>query len=106
MTTRANGSPSKNLLPALPGKRKIKRGPFAGLAIGPGPAAVTLDDALNNGQTYAAAVKLFRSMQPLKRLEEFVRVFWIEAHAIVAHVINGLAQIDMAPNLDSSRPWP
>jgi hypothetical protein len=48
---------------------EIKTGPAVDLAFGPDAAAVTLDNALHQGQPYAGAFKFLIAVQPLKHPE-------------------------------------
>ena len=51
------------------GQGEIKTGPAVDLAFGPDAAAVTLDDALHQGQPHPGAFKFLIAVQPLKHPE-------------------------------------
>src|SRR5256885_193341 len=74
------------------------RRPFARPALGPAPAAMSVDDALHGGQAQAVPGKLVRAMQAMEHAEEFVLVAHVKADAVVAHEIDnaflGLARAD------------
>src|SRR5207244_10412168 len=80
------------------GQSGMERSAFARLAFGPGPATVLVDDALHGGQAQAVPGKLVCVMQALEHAEEFVRVAWVKARAVVAHEIDntllGLARAE------------
>src|ERR1700674_3106825 len=63
------------------------------------------DDALNGGQSYSGAFKLFRQMETLKDAEQLVYVLHVKASAVIPH-----EQLDFffiavdAANLDFGRP--
>ena len=44
---------------------------------------MTMNDALNRGQSYACAFKRFRLMQTLKHAEEFMHILHIEPGSVV-----------------------
>src|SRR5260221_2579899 len=46
---------------------------------------MAVDDALNSGQSYSSAFKLFRPMQTLKDAEQLVYVLHVKASAVVPH---------------------
>src|SRR5258708_20459297 len=46
---------------------------------------MAVDDALNGGQSYSSAFKLFRQMQTLKDAEQLVCVPHVKASTIVPH---------------------
>ena len=51
-------------------------------SLGPDLAAMAVDDALNGGQSYSGAFKLFRQMQTLKDAEQLVYVLHVKASAV------------------------
>lgn len=51
-------------------EREVKRRARAGLALGPNPAAVPVDDAPHAGQADAPALELLRAVQPLEHAKE------------------------------------
>ena len=68
---------------------EIKRGAFIEFGFDPNPAAMFLNDALDSSQSHARAFKIFRTVQSLKRTEELLGIFHVEADAVVAHEYRG-----------------
>ena len=66
---------------------------------------MALNDALDNGEADACALKVFSAVQSLEDLEEFMAVPWVEPDAIVRDEVNRLALIDATSNLKRSRTW-
>jgi hypothetical protein len=66
---------------------------------------MAVDDALNGGQSYSGAFKLFRQMQTLKDAEQLVYVLHVKASAVVPHehLDFFFIAVDTA-NLDFGRP--
>jgi len=54
-------------------------------------SSVALDDAMHDGESDAGAGEFLVVMQPLKHTEEFLGIGHVEAGAIVAHKVGGLA---------------
>ena len=54
-------------------------------SLAPDLPAMAVDDALNGGQSYSGAFKLFRQMQTLKDAEQLVYVLHVKASAVVLH---------------------
>src|SRR6266403_4010087 len=73
------------------GQGEIKRGSFVHLSLRPDATAVTLNDALNDGQADAGAFEVLHSMQPLKDAEQLRRITHIEPGPVVANKINGFS---------------
>src|ERR1039458_6296059 len=71
---------------------EIEGGAFFRLGFRPDAAAVTLDDALDDGQAHAAAFKLIGRMQALKDAEEFVGVRHLKTGTVVPDEINAAAR--------------
>ena len=46
---------------------------------------MAVDDALNSGQSYSGAFKLFRQMQTVEDAKQLVYVLYVEASAVVPH---------------------
>src|SRR5437660_10920773 len=64
---------------------KVESGSLIGTASGPDPSAVTVDDALHNGQSDAGTREFTGRVEPLEDREKAVRVSHIESSAIIAH---------------------
>ena len=69
--------------------------PFAGkkecgtlvhLTFSPYPPVMAPDNALDDGQSYSGAFEILFPMQPLKHLEQLVRICHIESNAVVLDV--------------------
>src|SRR5258708_5811609 len=75
-------------------------------AFRPNPAPVPGEDALDGGQADAVALELVRVVQPLERLEQFVRVGGIETGAVVADEVNRPAALLPGAEFDSRRGVP
>ena len=54
-------------------------------SLAPDLPTMAVDDALNGGQSYSGAFKLFRQMQTLKDAEQLVYVLHVKASAVVPH---------------------
>jgi hypothetical protein len=59
--------------------------------LGPHAPTVTLDDALDDGQTHAGALEILQAVQPLEHAEQLIGIFHVEAGAIVTDEENLLA---------------
>ena len=75
---------------------ELERRAFVRPRLGPDPATVFVDDALNGGQAQAVPGKLLCSMQAVQHAEEFVPALHVEADAVVAHEIDN-AFLGLAP---------
>src|SRR6202158_4306237 len=73
---------------------------LADCALGPGPAAMAVDDAEHCGQADATSREIALAVQPLESAEELVRVDHVEAHPVVAHEHASGAVNDLSPDLD------
>jgi hypothetical protein len=71
-------------------KGEIKRCPSIHRRLGPDPAAVAVQDALDRGQADARARKLRGFVQALKGPEQFVRIGRVKPRAVVPDKENGL----------------
>src|SRR5262249_53284514 len=87
-------------------EREVESAAAAGGGIDPDPAAVHLDDLLDDGQAYAgAAAELVAIVQALEQAEHALAIFLVDADAVVAHVERrrraGLvaADLDRGPGL-------
>src|SRR5712664_3783132 len=67
-------------------EREVERCALARLGIGPDPAAVPVDDALDRRQPDPGALILVARVQALESAEELVGVRHVEAGAVVAHI--------------------
>ena len=54
----------------------------------PDPAAVPVNDALNNGQPHAGTLIFIFTVQPVKDTEKFSTVFHVEPGPVVPDTIN------------------
>src|SRR5712692_5196857 len=61
------------------------------LRFGPDAPAVLMNDSLNGGQSHACSFEILATVQPLKDAKQFVSIFHIEAHAVVAYEVHKLA---------------
>src|SRR5579863_1451607 len=73
------------LFVAIVSKSEEERGAATGLGLSPDSAAVTVNDSLHGGQANARAFEFFLAVQTLKHTEQFVGVFRVETHSVVAH---------------------
>src|SRR5258706_11675220 len=64
---------------------------------------MAVDDALHDGQADPGAGKFVRAVQPLKYAEQFPGIAHVEAHAVVAHPVDGLGPVDPGADLDARR---
>ena len=69
----------------------------------PDLAAVPLDDALNDSQTYSRPLVVLGPMQTLEDAEEFVSVAHVEANAVVLDEIDVSAVVALAADFDDGR---
>src|ERR1700680_121481 len=74
-----------------------ERAALSWLAFGPDPAAVAGQNAMHDGQPNAAALEFGRRVQPLERVEQFVRVAHVEPGAVVTHEKDRLAVLADRP---------
>ena len=63
------------------GKRKVEGRAFTHLAFSPNPAAMAVDDALDNGQAQAGANEFPAKMQALEYLKQSVGIIFVKADA-------------------------
>src|ERR1043166_166543 len=82
---------------------EIKRGAVVHLRFGPNPAAVSMHDAVHNGQSHTGALKLVGGVQPLENAEEPLGVLHVEARAVVLHEINALILSSLRADFDHGR---
>src|SRR4051794_20543130 len=85
------------------GKRKIKGRPSIRFSLGPGAAAVAVNDPAHVRQADARALKLRRAMEPLKDTEKLAGVFHVEADAVVLHEHDDFRLGTLAADLDDCR---
>ena len=71
--------------PRLPAESEVEGGAAVDGRLGPNPAAVPVDDALDGGQADAGAGVLRRGVQPLEGREQHVGVGHVEAGAVIAY---------------------
>ncbi|WFU39113.1 hypothetical protein QA640_32705 [Bradyrhizobium sp. CB82] len=69
---------------------------------------MSVDDALNGGEPYSSAFKLFRQVQALKHTKELVHIPHIKAGAVISHeqlclisLSLGTADLDLGPRSHS-----
>ncbi len=72
-------------------RREEEGGARVDRALRPDAAAVAVHDALHRGEADSGAFEVARRMQPLEHAEQFRRIGHIEAGAIVADGVDGLA---------------
>ena len=70
------------------------------LGLRPNAPTVTLDNALNDGETDANALEFVAAMEALEDLEQFVGEFHVETGAIVANEVNGFVRRGLRSDLD------
>src|SRR2546422_3988397 len=69
----------------MPGKGKIEGRASVYNALGPGFAAMAVDDATDVGQPYAGALEFVCAVETLEDAEEFVHISHVESDAVVAN---------------------
>ncbi len=72
----------------------MKDGAAVNLTLGPDPAAMTLDDPLDDRQADPRALKLGLRVQTLEDAKELVSVPHVEAGSIVRHTVDALIPLD------------
>ena len=82
-------------------KREINRSPFVRLGLNPDPAAMPVDNPMNDGQPNAGTFVLVSGMQSLKRRKKFVDILHIKAHSIVLDKIDKFPFLFLAPDLNN-----
>src|SRR6202051_1977937 len=86
-------------------KRKVEGRTFIYRSLATDLPAMAVNDALDGGQSYSRAFKLFRQMQTLKDAEQLVYVLHVEAGAVVPHEHLDFLFIALhTANLDFGRP--
>src|SRR5262244_2283395 len=83
------------------GGRKIESSSLAQRPFGPDIPSVTMDNALNGGESNARAFKFVGLVQPLENTEQLIYVFHIKSHAVVPDENDRLLSVN-APDLDFS----
>src|SRR5256714_6544645 len=78
--------------------RPLAHGPF-----GPDPSAVTVDDTLDGGEADARALELVPAVETLERAEQLSGVCHVEARAVVADEVDGLAPLALPTESDLRR---
>src|SRR5579863_859262 len=73
---------------------------FAQAAVRPDPPAVAGHDPVHDRKSDARALELLHGMQPLEDAEELRRIAHVEAHAVVAYVVDVLRALVQRPDLD------
>src|SRR5688572_25799582 len=81
-------------------QRKVELGSFVQPGLGPDASAVSCDDPLHGRQADPAALEFIGSMQALERPEQLRRMAHIEAHTVVANVIDILAWSRLVPHFN------
>jgi hypothetical protein len=80
-------------------ENKVESGTLVGPTLGPDPAAVSCNDALDNGEAASGSWKLLGGMQTLEQVEQLADISHIETGAIVPHEIRrrtlNLARADL-----------
>ena len=59
---------------------------------------MTMNNALDNGQAHAGALKFLDAVKALEDAEQFVGVLHVETDAVVANVINGFRSLFLESN--------
>src|SRR5436190_18481852 len=75
---------------------------MSGLRIGPDFASVFQNNSLRGGQSYSGSFKLFLRVKALEGGKQLVRVFHVEADAIIPHEDDFLVTVTIFSNLDHS----
>src|SRR6266446_10790698 len=65
---------------------KVKAGASVGFALRPDASAVAMDDSLDDRESNTRPFKILALVQPLKQVEEFVAIFCVKSHPIVADI--------------------
>src|SRR5260370_29729179 len=78
-----------------------ERRPLVGAALGPDPPAVSVDDALDEGQTDPRPFELVVPVQSLKDPEQLACITHVEARAVIPNVERGFAAFAPRPDLDA-----
>src|SRR5689334_19100467 len=79
---------------------EVEGGAAVGVGIGPDPAAVAMGEPRDGGQADAGAGELGLCVEALEDAEEFVAVGHVEAGAVVADEVGGLAVVVGDAELD------
>ena len=74
-------------------QRKAERRALVQRGVSPDPAAVTVDDPLDNRQPDPGALVLLGAVQPLKHAKQLVAVAHIKAHAVIVDRVDRLRPI-------------
>src|SRR5437588_5867355 len=85
------------------GEGEVEGCPLVHGPLGPHPTAVTIDDALDGGEADARAFELVAAVETLERAEQLSGVSHVEARAIVADEVNGLALLALPTESDLRR---
>jgi len=81
-------------------KREIEGRSLVNLAFGPDPAAVAVDDALDNGESHPGSLEVLMAVEALEDAEHLVVVLHVEPGAVVPHRIDALRILQMAFHFD------
>src|ERR1700733_8032956 len=73
---------------------------FAQAAVRPDPPAVAGHDPVHDRKSDAGALELLHGMQPLEEAEELRRIAHVEAHAVIAYVVDALRALLQRPDFD------
>ncbi len=89
-----------NLMISFPRQGEVKDCSLIFFPFGPDPAAVAVDDALDDGKTHARALIFGRAVEPLEYAEELVIVTHVEADTVIFYIINIFTPVTPAADLD------
>src|SRR2546425_9634149 len=79
---------------------KAECGTLIHFSLGPNPPSMLFNNSLNCSQTHARSFEFVGAVEPLKHAKQLMRVFFVEAGAVVANedngdsVFTGLADLD------------
>ncbi len=75
----------------------MKTRAFVDFAFRPYPAAMSMDDALDNGQAYPCAFIFVGAVKTLKNTEQLVMVLHVKADTIVPDIVHILCSSSYPP---------
>src|SRR5262249_22008618 len=88
------------------GEGEVKRRAFVDRGLGPGSAAMALNDAPDDGKADAGAFEVAFGVQALEDSKKSGGVFHIKPDAVIAHEADSFIGVIPAPDFNSSAtPW-
>src|SRR5579872_1015908 len=95
--------PGSQGLRTVPRQSELEGCPFAYFALRPNPAAMSLNDSLDEGEPHSRSVELFGGMQSLEHPEELVGEFHFKTHAVVFDVVDVFPLLLAGADFDDGR---